>query len=85
MRIDSTTSMLFEGFNESVNIVLPPEARKAQPFPQGLAASNETVPVASTEGEMGLSESISNTSGLSESIQNAAGLNESSPNYTEAE
>jgi hypothetical protein len=59
MRIDSTVSMLFEGFNESVNIVLPAEARNAQPFPVGLAASNEAVPVASTESEIGLSEPAS--------------------------
>jgi hypothetical protein len=59
MRIISETSMLFEGFNESVNIVLPPEARNAQPIPAGLVASNETVPVASTEGEMRMSEPTS--------------------------
>ena len=59
MRIISETSMLFEGFNESVSIVLPPEARKAQPSPPGSVASNEAVPVASAEGEMGLSEPTS--------------------------
>jgi uncharacterized protein YjbI with pentapeptide repeats len=64
VRLDSTTSMLFGGFNESVNIMLPSDAGKAQQFPQGLAASNEAVPVASNE---------------SESIQNAARLNEPAP------
>ena len=59
MRIDSTVSMLFEGFNERVNIMLPPEARKAQPSPPGSAASDEAVPVASAEGEMGSSEPTS--------------------------
>jgi BMFP domain-containing protein YqiC len=59
MRIISETSMLFEGFNESVNIVLPPEARNAQPSPPGSVASDEAVPVASAEGEMGLSEPTS--------------------------
>jgi hypothetical protein len=33
--------MLFEGFNESVNVSLPSEATKAQPFPMGLIASEE--------------------------------------------
>jgi len=37
--------MLFEGFNESVNIKLPIEAKKAPPFPLGLIASKEAVPV----------------------------------------
>jgi hypothetical protein len=59
MRIISETSMLFEGFNESVNIVLPPEVRNAQPIPAGRVTSNETVPVASTEGEMRMSEPTS--------------------------
>jgi hypothetical protein len=39
MRINSEVSMLFEGFNESVNVKLPAEAMKAQPFPMGLIAS----------------------------------------------
>jgi hypothetical protein len=59
MRIDSTVSMLFEGFNERVNIVLPAKAREAQPFPAGLMPSNEAVPVTSTESEIGLSEPAS--------------------------
>ncbi len=58
MRIDSTVSMLFGGFNERVNIVLPPEARKAQPSPAGSVAFDEAVPVASVESE-GLSEPTS--------------------------
>ncbi len=32
IRISSTTSILFDGFNESINIVLPPEASAAQLF-----------------------------------------------------
>jgi len=41
MRIKAEVSMLFEGFNESVNIKLPAEAMKAQPFPMGLMVSTE--------------------------------------------
>ena len=80
MRIISETSMLFEGFNESVNIVLPPEARNAQPSPPGSVASDEAVPVASTEGEMRLSEPTSrideSKSRLNESMSR---LNQSMP------
>ncbi len=39
MRIESVVSMLFEGFNESVNVKLPAEAMNAKPFPLGLTAS----------------------------------------------
>ncbi|MCX6676508.1 MAG: hypothetical protein NTU95_01005 [Methanothrix sp.] len=45
MRINSEIFMLFEGFNESANIKLPAEAKKAQPFPMGLMVSTEAVPV----------------------------------------
>ncbi|MCK9442299.1 MAG: hypothetical protein M0Q13_12875, partial [Methanothrix sp.] len=45
MRINSEVSMLFEGFNECVNIELPVEAKKAQSFSLGLIASKEAVPV----------------------------------------
>ena len=45
MRINAEISMLFEGFNESVNIKLPAEAKKAQPFPMGLMVSTKAVPV----------------------------------------
>jgi hypothetical protein len=65
MRINSRITMLFEDFNESMNIVLPAEARKAQQFPLGLADSHEAVPVASTESEIGpsLNETVSNETG----------------------
>jgi hypothetical protein len=43
MRINAKVSMLFEGFNESVNIKLPAEAKNAPPFPMGLIASKEAV------------------------------------------
>ena len=45
MRIKADVSMIFEGFNESVNIKLPAEAMKAPPFPLGLMVSREAVPV----------------------------------------
>ncbi len=41
MRITSEVSMLFEDFNERVNIKLPAEAENAQPFPMGLMVSRE--------------------------------------------
>jgi hypothetical protein len=44
MRINAKVSMLFEDFNESVNIKLPAEAKNAPPFPMGLIASKEAVP-----------------------------------------
>jgi hypothetical protein len=45
MRVHAGVSMLFEGFNEPVNIVLPAEAEKAQPLPMSLIASSQAVPV----------------------------------------
>ena len=80
MRVNSTTSMIFEGFNESVNIVLPSIAGRAQPFPLGLAASNEAVSVASNGSEMGPNESISNTARLNESIPNITGSSDTAQN-----
>jgi hypothetical protein len=51
MRIHSEVSMLFEGFNESVNIKLPAEAKNAPPFPLGLMVSAQAVPVVPTDNE----------------------------------
>jgi len=51
MRINAEVSMIFEGFNESVSIKLPAEAKKAQPFPLGLIASKEAVPVVPDDNE----------------------------------
>jgi len=51
MRIHSDVSMLFEGFNESVNIKLPAEAKMAQPFPMGLMVSAQAVPLVPTGNE----------------------------------
>ena len=51
MRINAEVSMLFEGFNESVNIKLPAEAKMAPPFPLGLMFSTQAVPVVSAGNE----------------------------------
>ena len=48
MSVDTTITMLFEGFNESIRIELPWEARKAEPFPLNLTASSEAVPLEPT-------------------------------------
>jgi hypothetical protein len=60
MRINAEISMLFEGFNESVDIKLPAEAKKAQPFPLDLMASTEAVPVVSTGNETIMNETVLN-------------------------
>lgn len=44
-RINTTTSMTFDGFNESVNIVLPPEASGALLFQMPSYPESEAVPV----------------------------------------
>jgi hypothetical protein len=59
MRINSEVSMLFEGFNESVNVNLPAEALKAQPFPMGLMAS-EAAPSVLEGNETMLNETLQN-------------------------
>jgi uncharacterized protein YjbI with pentapeptide repeats len=84
MRVNSTTSMIFEGFNESVNIVLPSVAGSAQPFPLSLAASNEAVPVASNESEIEPNESVSDVARLSESIPHTTKLDESKSRLNES-
>ena len=58
MRINAEVSMLFEGFNESVNILLPAEAKKAQPFPMGISVSTEAVPVVLAVNETKLNETM---------------------------
>ena len=59
MRINSEVSMLFEGFNESVNVKLPAEAEKAQPFPMGLMVS-EAAPSVLEGNETTLNETLQN-------------------------
>ena len=56
MRINAEVSMIFEGFNESVNIKLPAEAKKAQPFPMGLMVSTQAVPVVPVGNETMVNE-----------------------------
>ena len=60
MRINAEVSMIFEGFNESVNIKLPAEAKKAQPFPMGLMVSTQAVPVVPDGNETMLNETLLN-------------------------
>jgi hypothetical protein len=84
IRVNSTTTMIFEGFNESVNIVLPSVAGRAQPFPQAPAASHEAVSVASNGSEIGPNESMSDAARLSESIPNTTKLDESKSRLNES-
>jgi len=70
MRINAEVSMLFEGFNESANIKLPAEAKKAQPFPMGLLLSTEAVPVAMTGNETMVNETQLNETMLNETMLN---------------
>jgi len=45
IRISSTISILFDGFNERINIILPSEARAAQPFRMPSYPQSEAVAV----------------------------------------
>lgn len=59
MRINSEVSMIFDGFNESVNVKLPAEATNAQPFPMGLMVS-EAAPSVMEGNETMLNETLLN-------------------------
>lgn len=72
MRIISEVSMLFENFNETVNIKLPAEAKMAPPFPMGLIASNEAVPVVLDGNETIINETQLNETMLENSTTQAA-------------
>ena len=54
VRISSTTSIVFDGFNERINIVLPPEASSAQLFQMPSYPQSEAVAVAVDDGLDGL-------------------------------
>jgi hypothetical protein len=60
MRINAEVSMIFEGFNESVNIKLPAEAKNAPPVPMGLMVSREAVPVVPAGNETMVNETLLN-------------------------
>ncbi len=60
MRIISEVSMIFEDFNESVNIKLPAEASKAQPLPLGLIVSAQAASVVSIGNETMENETMLN-------------------------
>jgi hypothetical protein len=72
MRIDAKVSMLFEGFNESVNIKLPAEAKMAPLFPLGLMVSGESVASARDGNETIISETQLNETMLENSTAQAA-------------
>jgi hypothetical protein len=72
MRINSEVSMLFENFNETVNIRLPAAAKMAPPFPMGLIASNEAVPVVLDGNETIINETQLNETMLENSTTQAA-------------
>ncbi len=55
VRMSSITSMVFDGFNESVNIVLPPEASAAQLFNMSSYPESEAVAVSPVDQD-GLNE-----------------------------
>ncbi|MFZ3113519.1 MAG: DUF6612 family protein [Methanothrix sp.] len=55
VRMSSTTSMVFDGFNESVKIVLPPEASAAQLFNMSSYPESEAVAVSLVDQD-GLNE-----------------------------
>lgn len=58
MRIKSRVTMLFFGYNESMSIELPAEAKEAEAFSAGLVESAEAVPVESSENETSLNETV---------------------------
>ncbi|MEI6103092.1 MAG: DUF6612 family protein [Methanothrix sp.] len=60
MRINAEVSMIFEGFNESVSIKLPAEAKKVQPLSMGLMVSTQAVPVVPDGNETMVNETLLN-------------------------
>jgi hypothetical protein len=71
MRINSEVSLLFEGFNESVNVKLPDEAMQAQLFPLGLMVSEAASPVQEGNETM-LNETLQNDAMASSDTAQAA-------------
>ena len=57
IRISSTTSMLFDGFNESITIVLPPEANAAQLIQIPSYPESEAVAVSAMDQELNETQS----------------------------
>jgi len=57
VRMSSTTSVVFDGFNQSVNIVLPPEASAAQLFNMSSYPESEAVAVSLLDQD-GLNETV---------------------------
>jgi hypothetical protein len=82
MRVNAEVSMLFEGFNEPVNIVLPADAVKAQPLPMTLMASNQAVPVVPAGNETVTNETVTNETVTNETVTNETVTNETLTNET---
>ena len=82
MLVHAEVSMLFQGFNEPVNIVLPAEAEKAQPLPMNLMASNQAVPVVPAGNETVTNETVTNETVTNETVTNETVTNETVTNET---
>ena len=82
MLVHAEVSMLFEGFNEPVNIVLPAEAEKAQPLPMNLMASTQAVPVVPAGNETVTNETVTNETVTNETVTNETVTNETVTNET---
>jgi hypothetical protein len=76
MLVRAEVSMLFQGFNEPVNIVLPAEAEKAQLLPMNLMASNQAVPVVPVGDETVKNEIVNNETLTNETLTNETLTNE---------
>jgi hypothetical protein len=75
MLVHAEVSMLFQGFNEPVNIVLPAGAEKAQLLPMNLMASTQAVPVVPAGNETMTNEIVTNETMTNETVTNET-LNE---------
>lgn len=84
MRINSEVSMLFQGYNDSIEIKLPVEAESAAAFPANLLAGGEASPVALTVDESPIDESVQNTS-ISKPVQNLTSIPAANQTLNQAE
>jgi len=84
MRINSEVSMLFQGYNDSIEIKLPVEAESAAAFSADLLAGGEASPVALTVDESPIDESVQNTS-ISKPVQNLTSIPAANQTLNQAE
>ncbi len=68
MSLNSTVSVLFGSFNETVEIIIPAEARKAQTLSLEQVVSSEALPVASAGNETKINETIDKSKKINETI-----------------